>query len=45
MKVVVTGATGNVGTRVLDALSSDPTIDEVTGIAGDRRYGSGPRRR
>jgi nucleoside-diphosphate-sugar epimerase len=33
MRVVVTGATGNVGTAVLRALNADPDIDEVVGLA------------
>lgn len=33
MKVVVTGATGNVGTSVLRALSADPAITEVIALA------------
>jgi UDP-glucose 4-epimerase len=33
MRVVVTGATGNVGTSVLSALSSDESVDEIVGIA------------
>lgn len=33
MKVVVTGATGNVGTSVLRALAADAAVDEVVGIA------------
>ncbi len=33
MKVVVTGATGNVGTSVLRALSFDPAVDQVTALA------------
>jgi nucleoside-diphosphate-sugar epimerase len=33
MRVVVTGATGNVGTSVLHALASDPAVDSVLGIA------------
>lgn len=32
-RVVVTGATGNVGTSVLRALSADPAIDEIVGLA------------
>jgi nucleoside-diphosphate-sugar epimerase len=36
MRVVVTGATGNVGTAVLRALTADPAIDEITGIARRR---------
>src|SRR3954471_19947022 len=33
MKIVVTGATGNVGTSVLNALLGDPRVTEVVGIA------------
>src|SRR2546421_3848018 len=36
MKVVVTGATGNVGTAVLRAMESDERITEVLGIARRR---------
>jgi UDP-glucose 4-epimerase len=32
-RVVVTGATGNVGTSVLRALSADSSIDEIVGLA------------
>jgi nucleoside-diphosphate-sugar epimerase/ferritin-like metal-binding protein YciE len=33
MKVIVTGATGNVGTSVVKALSESPEIDEIVGLA------------
>lgn len=33
MRVVVTGATGNVGTSVLDALNAEPAVDAIVGIA------------
>src|SRR3954454_5806531 len=33
MKVVVVGATGNVGTSVLHALASDASVDSVLGVA------------
>ena len=33
MKVVVTGATGNVGTSVVAALSADPAVTEIVGLA------------
>jgi len=33
MKVVVTGATGNVGTSVLRALSADSAVDDVVAVA------------
>jgi UDP-glucose 4-epimerase len=33
MRVVVTGATGNVGTAVLRALTADPDVDQVVAVA------------
>jgi UDP-glucose 4-epimerase len=33
MRVVVTGATGNIGTALRRAIGSDPAIDEIIGIA------------
>lgn len=33
MRVVVIGATGNVGTSVLSALSAEPQVEEILGIA------------
>ncbi|MBI2709137.1 MAG: NAD-dependent epimerase/dehydratase family protein [Actinobacteria bacterium] len=33
MRVVVTGASGNVGTGVVAALARDPAVDEVVGVA------------
>ena len=33
MRVVVVGATGNVGTSVLHALASEPAVDSVLGVA------------
>ena len=33
MKVVVVGATGNVGTSVVEALAGDPAITEIVGVA------------
>jgi nucleoside-diphosphate-sugar epimerase len=33
MRVVVTGATGNVGTSVLEALGAEPKVKEIVGIA------------
>jgi nucleoside-diphosphate-sugar epimerase len=33
VKIVVTGATGNVGTSVLSALAADPAVDSVLGLA------------
>jgi UDP-glucose 4-epimerase len=36
MRIVVTGATGNVGTSLLAALAREPAVDEVVGIARRR---------
>ena len=36
MRIVVTGATGNVGTSVLAALAGDPRVEEIVGLA--RRF-------
>ena len=36
MRVAVTGATGNVGTSLVRALSADPAVDEIVGIARRR---------
>jgi len=33
MRIVVTGATGNVGTSVLEVLARDPEVEEVLGLA------------
>src|SRR5919112_5322296 len=33
MRVVVTGATGNVGTSVLHALAREPAVDSIVGVA------------
>jgi UDP-glucose 4-epimerase len=33
MRIVVTGATGNVGTSVLRALAADPRVEEIVGLA------------
>ena len=33
MRVVVTGATGNVGPSVVEALRRDPAVDSVVGLA------------
>jgi nucleoside-diphosphate-sugar epimerase len=33
MRIVVTGATGNVGTSVVEALAADPAVDEIVGVA------------
>jgi nucleoside-diphosphate-sugar epimerase len=36
MRVAVTGATGNLGTSVLEALGADPAIKEIVGVARRR---------
>jgi UDP-glucose 4-epimerase len=33
IRVVITGATGNVGTSVVDALVADPRVTEIVGLA------------
>lgn len=33
MRVVVTGATGNIGTSVVAALAAEPAVDEIVGVA------------
>src|SRR5579862_5862130 len=33
MRVVVVGATGNVGTSVLTSLASDPSVEEIVAVA------------
>lgn len=33
MRVVVTGATGNIGTSVVEALAAEPTIDHIVAVA------------
>jgi UDP-glucose 4-epimerase len=41
-RVVVTGATGNVGSRVVEALVADPAVGEVLGVARRRPRGFAP---
>jgi UDP-glucose 4-epimerase len=36
MRVVVVGASGNVGTSLLQALAADPSVDEILGVARRR---------
>jgi uncharacterized protein YbjT (DUF2867 family) len=43
MRIVVTGATGNVGTSVVAALGRDERVESITAIA--RRIPAGPPRR
>jgi UDP-glucose 4-epimerase len=45
MRVVVTGATGNVGTSLLPALADEPAVEEIVGIARRRPQLSFPRTR
>ncbi|HEX6338104.1 MAG TPA: NAD-dependent epimerase/dehydratase family protein [Jiangellaceae bacterium] len=33
MKVLVTGATGNIGTSVMQTLNADPSVDDLVGLA------------
>jgi UDP-glucose 4-epimerase len=42
MRIVVTGATGNVGTSVVAALSRDPSVGSVVALARRRPIGSLP---
>ena len=43
MRIVVTGATGNVGTSVVAALGVDPGVSEIVGLARRRPRWSPPR--
>jgi UDP-glucose 4-epimerase len=43
MRIVVTGATGNVGTSVVAALAADPRVTEIVGIARRRPQWESPR--
>ena len=45
MRVVVTGATGNVGTSVLAALSADDRVEEIVGLARREPEWTPPRTR
>jgi nucleoside-diphosphate-sugar epimerase len=45
MRIVVTGATGNVGTSVLEALARDDRIEEIVGLARRRPSWQNPRTR
>jgi nucleoside-diphosphate-sugar epimerase len=45
MRIVVTGATGNVGTSVLEALARDPQVEEIVGIARRRTEWQNPKTR
>ena len=43
MRIVVTGATGNVGTSVVAALAGDPRVSEIVGVARRRPRLESPR--
>jgi UDP-glucose 4-epimerase len=45
MRIVVTGATGNVGTSVLRALAEDRRVEEIVGVARRLPGWSPPRTR
>ena len=45
MRIVVTGATGNVGTSVVRALSEDPRVEEIVGVARRLPRRESPRTR
>jgi UDP-glucose 4-epimerase len=45
MRIVVTGATGNVGTSVLPALAADQEVDEIVGLARRLPRWENPRTR
>jgi UDP-glucose 4-epimerase len=45
MRIVITGATGNVGTSVLRALGADERVEEIVGIARRRPGWTPPRTR
>ncbi len=45
MRIVVTGATGNVGTSVVRALSDDPEVHEIVGLARRAPAWQSPRTR
>jgi len=42
VKIVVTGATGNAGTSVVEALQQTPQVEEVVGLARRRPAGAAP---
>jgi len=45
MRIVVTGATGNVGTSVIRALAADAQVDEIVGVARRLPTWTAPRTR
>lgn len=45
MRILVTGATGNIGTSTVEALANDPTVDEIVGLARRRPEWAPPKTR
>jgi UDP-glucose 4-epimerase len=45
MRIVVTGATGNVGTSVVRALGADAQVDEIVSVARRLPTRTAPRTR
>lgn len=45
MRVLVTGATGNIGTSAVEALAADPKVDEIVGLARRTPEWSPPKTR
>lgn len=43
MRIVITGASGNVGTSLLEALADEPRVDEIVGVARRRPASEFPR--
>ena len=43
MRVVITGATGNVGTSLVEALSREPAVDSIVGLARRKPEWSAPK--
>jgi UDP-glucose 4-epimerase len=43
MRIVITGASGNVGTSLLEALADEPRVDEIVGVARRRPAREFPR--
>lgn len=45
MRVVITGATGNVGTSLVERLAGDDTVTEIVGVARRKTAWNQPKRR
>jgi nucleoside-diphosphate-sugar epimerase len=43
MRIVITGASGNVGTSLLEALADEPRVDKIVGVARRRPASEFPR--